>query len=368
MSWIYERLKWPVKKVLGKFNLTITRLTPPSAAPALLQAAIPVEPVSPAPFTVPANLDTLALLVRRMAESGEGTDACLDLDCLPMLVHYYSPVPDIKDLHKREIWTKVADLTGIDFNVENQLAFLAEVGAQYGRECDWPLDKTANKYQFFVNNNSFNFGCAASLHTIIRHFRPKRIIEIGSGNSSRVISAAVSENRKSTPDHFLEYTIVDPYPDEAALFGLPNLTHIKKDRVELLDPSFFNQLEENDLLFIDSGHSVKIGGDVNYLILQILPRLAHGVVIHFHDIPLPYEYPEVYYTNPAFRMFWTESYLLQAFLSFNSDFEILLGMAYLMVNHLDVFSNAFPMFDPKIHEASAGSFWIRRKASGLQKN
>jgi len=312
----------------------------------------------------PTNLSDLAPYVLRMAQTGEGTDACLELGCLPVPVHYYSPIPDIFDLEKRNIWGKVSNLSGLDFNLEKMGDFLLELGKKYGRECDWPIEKTSNKYQFFLNNNSFNYGCAASLHCMVRHFNPKRIIEIGSGNSSRVISAALTQNRNETPDQFSEYIIVDPYPDEEALSGLPNLTRIEKERVELLDHSFFNILEENDILFIDSSHSVKIGGDVNFLVLDVLPGLATGVVIQFHDITMPYEYPKVYYTNPSFRMFWTENYLLQAFLAHNKSFVILLGMAYYMINNLEKFSEAFPMFDPTIQEISASSFWLQKKVMG----
>ena len=313
-------------------------------------------------INAPVILADLAPYVKQMAQTGEGTDACLKLGCLPVLVHFYSPIPDIYDLIQRDIWNKVSDLAGINFDTEKQVKLLLELGKEFGKECDWPLEKTSDPYQFYLNNNCFSYGCAASLHCMIRQNQPSRIIEIGSGNSSRVISAALTQNKKVTPNHFAEYIIVDPYPDETALSGLPNLTRIEKERVELLPQSFFDQLKENDILFIDSSHSVKIGSDVNYLILEILPHLAAGVIIHFHDIPLPYEYPKVYSTSSTFRMFWTESYLLQAFLSFNNDFEILLGMAYLMQNNLDKFCEAFPCFNLNNNESSAGSFWIRRKS------
>lgn len=308
------------------------------------------------------DLKKLAPLVLKMAQTGEGTDACLELGCLPVLVNYYSPIPDIYDLEKRDIWSKVSEMAGLNFNPEQQIKFLLELGEKFGKECDWPLDKTSDRYQFYLHNNCFNFGCAASLHCMVRNYRPKRVIEIGSGNSSLIISAALTYNHASDPNQTTEYTIVDPYPNEEIINdGLPNITKIKKERVELLDPSFFNQLQENDILFIDSSHSVKIGSDVNYLILQVLPILAPGVVVHFHDITMPHEYPKLYSISPTFRMFWTETYLLQAFLAFNSSFDIELGMCYLTNYHLEDYKKAFPFFDAKIHEAVASSFWIRRK-------
>ncbi len=301
----------------------------------------------------------LALLIRYMAFTGEGTDACLREECLPMSVHFYSPVPDIQDLEQRRIWDLRSNLEGINFNLEGQLKFLKKIGSEYGGECRWPPEPTKNSLQFYAENGSFSYGCAAGTHCIIRHFRPKRVIEIGSGNSSLIISAALSVNAKSSPR--ADYTIIDPYPGEIVEKSLPFLTRLTKQRVQTLKPGFFDCLKENDILFIDSGHTVRIGGDVNYLILDVLPRLAKGVLIHFHDIPLPFEYPKAYATNPRFRMFWTEAYLLQAFLSFNDQFEVLMAMNNLMTEHIDAFSIAFPAYDPKKYPSVSGSFWIRRK-------
>lgn len=122
----------------------------------------------------------------------------------------------------------------------------------------------------------------------------------------------------------------------------------------------FETLGQNDILFIDSGHTVRTGSDVNFLYLDVLPRLAQGVIVHIHDIGLPSEYPKVYFTNPTFRVFWTEAYLLQAFLSLNPHYEIMLAMNYLTADHWDEFCKAFEHFNPDVHKATSGSFWIRR--------
>ena len=158
-----------------------------------------------------------------------------------------------------------------------------------------------------------------------------------------------------------EYIIVDPYPGSIVENNLPGVTQLVKQRCELLDIDFFKQLGKNDILFIDSSHMARIGSDVNYLILEVLPNLASGVIIHFHDINLPFEYPKAYATNPRFRMFWTEAYLLQAFLCLNTKFEILLAMSYLTAEKGEVLHNSFPLYDPDKHILTSGSFWIRRK-------
>jgi len=302
----------------------------------------------------------LAPVIAYMAKTGVGTDRCLRWGALPLPVHFYSPIPDLRDLEERRIWDQQSALAGLDFHPEAQIEFLSGLGKQFGAECNWPSDPQANPSQFYTENGTFSYGCAAISHCILRHFKPRHVIEIGSGNSSLVISKALSLNAEDSAEA-IEYSVLDPYPRSIIENGLSGVTQIIKEPVERMETGFFDRLCKNDVLFIDSGHTVRIGGDVNYLILDVLPRLASGVIVHFHDIGLPYEYPKVYSTNPKFRVFWTEAYLLQAFLCFNSQFEILLAMSYLMTEHLDKFRAAFPLYDPVQHRASSGSFWIRRK-------
>jgi hypothetical protein len=293
-----------------------------------------------------------------MAESGEGTDECLKHGCLPMRVHFYSPVPDIDDLRRRQVWSKRSALAGLELQVEKQLALLSRLGREFGAECDWPFEDSGDYSQFFTNNSGFSFGCAAATHMLIREFKPRRVIEVGSGSSSRVIAAAIRANTRSGAPP-ADYTIIDPYPGPLVR-RIPGVTRVIPERVELMDLALFNDLGPGDILFVDSGHTVRIGGDVNFLILDVLPRLQSGALAHFHDIPLPFEYAEVYSTNPRFRVFWTESYLLQAFLSFNSSFEVLLAMNLLMSDHLETFRHALPAYDPTVHQYLSHSFWIRR--------
>jgi len=311
-------------------------------------------------FAIPVLSPLWVYFFKAIAYTGIGTDICLKHGYLPMMVHYYSPVPDLQDLEKRHVWDKKTNLTGIDFHPVKQIQLLQKLGTKYGDECNWPLLPTNEPLDFYTENNSFSFGCAAALHTIIRHYKPQKVIEIGSGNSSLIISSALIRNKADGKTG--EYIIIDPYPSTTIERGLPGLTQVIKERVELTDINRFDQLQENDVLFIDSGHTVRTGGDVNFLFLDVLPRLAPGVIVHIHDIGLPHEYPKVYFTNPSFRMFWTEAYLLQAFLSFNSQFEIMLAMNYLMTDRKKEFCEAFSHYDPSKQKAISGSFWIRRSS------
>jgi hypothetical protein len=110
------------------------------------------------------------------------------------------------------------------------------------------------------------------------------------------------------------------------------------------------------VLFIDSSHVVQVGGDVTHLFFQVLPRLAPGVVVHLHDIFLPREYPRAWVMEQ--HRFWTEQYLLQAFLRFNREFEILLSAGWLSAHHPEALAAAIPSWDAE--RSRPGSFWMRR--------
>ncbi len=302
----------------------------------------------------------LAVPIAWMARTGVGTSECLEHGSLPLPVHFYSPVPDLDDLERRDVWARRSELPGVRFAPEAQAAYLRKVGERYGRECAWPAESAGDPRVFFTENGQFGFGCAAALHCIVRERTPRHVVEIGSGNSSLVLLAALELNaREGSPAS--GYTVVDPSPSPLLGGGRSGPTEVLAKRAELLEPEFFDRLERDDVLFIDSGHTVRIGGDVNFLILDVLPRLNPGVIVHFHDIGLPYEYPKTYATNPRFRSLWTEAYLLQAFLACNQDFDVLLALSYLMTDRASDFRAAFPHYDPARHRTGSGSFWITRR-------
>jgi hypothetical protein len=308
----------------------------------------------------PIFFKPLTKIFRNTAVTGRGSNLCLKHGFLPVPVNFHSPIPDIGDLEERNIWNVRNALVGVDFREDEQIALLHELGANYSEECKWPLLPTDNPFDFYVQNQSFSYGCAASTHCMIRNSKPNLVVEIGSGMSSRVITNALLVNQ--TEDNYSgKHVIVDPYPDDVIKNRSSRSLELIESRVELLDPTWFDQLKAEDILFIDSGHCVRIGGDVNYLFLDVLPRLNPGVIVHIHDIGLPYEYPRTYAINESFRQFWTEQYLLQSFLCFNSEFEILLALNYLMTDHAVLFRELFPAYDPENHSFVSGSFWIRRK-------
>jgi hypothetical protein len=194
---------------------------------------------------------------------------------------------------------------------------------------------------------------------MVRQFQPRLIIEIGSGLSSLLLAQAAARNGSSS------LTCVEPFPREFLRKGFPGLQSLIEKKVQDINLEFFSQLESGDMLFIDSSHTVKIGGDVNYLFLEVLPRLKPGVIVHVHDIFLPFEYRRDWVMD-QFR-FWSEQYLLQAFLSFNSEFEVLMANRYLAHRYPEDIEAAFPILEslkalrPNSVRWYGGSFWIRRK-------
>jgi predicted O-methyltransferase YrrM len=184
---------------------------------------------------------------------------------------------------------------------------------------------------------------------MVRHFQPRSIVEIGSGFSSLILGEALTKNNEPN------LVCIDPSPQDFLRHNFPGLASLIEKRVQDVDFDFFSQLNSNDILFIDSSHAVKIGGDVNYLFLEVLPRLKPGVIVHIHDIFLPFEYRRDWVME-QFR-FWTEQYLLQGFLMFNSEFEVLMANSYLNHYHQEDLKASFPT----LSSWRGGSFWMRRR-------
>jgi hypothetical protein len=193
---------------------------------------------------------------------------------------------------------------------------------------------------------------------MVRHSKPKRIVEVGSGFSTYITAAALLAN--AAEGHPAEFLAIDPSPNDVLRQGIPGLTGLRSERVESLPPGFADDLVENDILFIDSSHVVRIDSDVRFLLLEVLPRLKPGVLVHFHDIFLPADYPREWVVNE--QRFWSEQYLLHALLLYSRAFEVVWAASYMHMAHPEALQQVFPAYD----RASTwpGSFWIRRTGRG----
>jgi hypothetical protein len=269
--------------------------------------------------------------------------------------HFSSPIPDTRTL-KDDLWTKLSELVGIDINEEGQVSLLSQFSSQFKEEYEsLPRNKTSIPFQYYVNNGRFESVDGEILYCMVRHFKPKRILEIGAGNSTYLSAQAILRNKKDG-NHNCELIAVDPYPNDVLKAGFPGLHKLMPAKIQDIPLSEFNQLRENDILFIDSSHALKIGSDVQYEYLEILPRLNNGVIVHAHNIYLPSEYSKEQILE--MHIFWTEQYLLQAFLSFNDSFEVLWAGCYMHLKHPDKLEANFSSY--KRDGRWPSSFWIRR--------
>lgn len=259
--------------------------------------------------------------------------------------HFYCPIPDTRELEK--VYPNRKETPGIDYRPEFQLRLLSEKLSQFSAEYNsFPISSTEEN-QFYLDNDAFGGVDPHVYYSMIRCFQPRLIIEIGSGYST-LLGVQASQANGTTQLRF-----VDPWPRKFIAKGAISAEHIRL-RVEELEHGFFQELQENDILFIDSSHVIRTGGDVTYLFLQVLPRLASGVIVHVHDVYLPFDYPKKLVVEQ--HMFWTEQYLLQAYLIENRNAEVMFGSNYMAHEYPEALKASFP----RALWWGGGSFWIRK--------
>ena len=272
----------------------------------------------------------------------------------PVRDHYYEPLFDPRHLHRRLDAPRA--LPGIRMDDQEQLDLLAQfhfqdelraIPMQPGGEADFGYD-----------NPNFRAGDAEFLYCMVRHFRPSRVVEIGSGMSTLMARSAIEMNRREDAGYRCEHVCVEPY-EMAWLDRLNGLT-VVRDRVETMPRTLFEALAANDILFIDSSHVIRPQGDVLTEYLDILPRLAPGVFIHVHDIFTPRDYPAVWLIDQV--RLWNEQYLLEAFMSHNHAFRVVAALNHLRHAHPDALAAALPVFGANPEGYEPGSFWMQRVA------
>jgi predicted O-methyltransferase YrrM len=256
--------------------------------------------------------------------------------------NYYSPIPDL-DALPAGVFDRRSELRGIHFDLDEQVAWIEQNLAAAMREFAPPDE--------LVDNASYGRVGADLLHGVVRGLKPRRIVELGSGYSTLIMAAAVERNRADGVE--TELRTFDPYPSVARA-GLPGLASLAAVRAQDVPADVFASLEAGDVLFVDTTHTVKLDSDVNRIVLDVLPALAPGVIVHVHDIFLPYEYPRQWPEESGFH--WAEQYLLQAFLAGNRGFEVLAGTFALCRDRPDAMARLAPTWRPG---AEASAFWIR---------
>jgi hypothetical protein len=274
--------------------------------------------------------------------------------------HFYSPIPDFSELDRLSqiVFDRTAThIPGVNLDVESQLALTAAFVAYYG-DIPFPHRKDAD-HRYYFDNPYFSYGDAVVLYSLMRHLRPRRIVEVGSGFSS---AAMLDVSDRFMPG--IEFTFIEPYPDR--LFGLLDAQDRQRCRilrlpVQQVQESVFDALQENDILFVDSSHVVKAHSDVVHIVFKLLPALNKGVVVHFHDILWPFEYPQSWFEQGRA---WNETYLLRGFLQYNSCFRILYFNSMMESHFGALLQRELPL---TLHTPSAPltpgntSLWLRKE-------
>lgn len=267
--------------------------------------------------------------------------------------HFYSPIPSMQDIETLDINEDKTHINGIDINTNSQIQLLEKFKCYYS---DLLYGKTPSTHTLRYNysNPYFGEGDAIILYCMLRHFEPKRVIEIGSGYSSALML--------DTNEYFfsgsIDLTFIDPYPKRLLkLLSKEDISnnHIIQQNVQKTNLDNYLSLVENDILFVDSSHVIKAGSDVCHIIFNILPKLHKGVLIHFHDILWPFEYPKNWLKQ---GIAWNEAYALRAFLQHNTHYEILYFNDFISSQHKHLLQTNLP----ECCKNPGGSLWLRKIA------
>lgn len=267
--------------------------------------------------------------------------------------HFYSSVVSLDDIRKKQDQIWPSDLPqiipGINLRGKEQLELLSELSKFY---MELPFPENKNKeFRYFLNNPYFSYGDGLILYFMMRHYEPKKIIEIGSGFSSALML--------DTNEHFfdgeIELIFVEPYPETRLL----HLIKKERENVQLfgeeiqgISLNIFKTLEPGDILFVDSSHIIKTGSDVQFILTKILPVLEKGVLIHIHDIHFPFEYPKDWVLD---GFGWNEVYYIQAFLMYNEGFKIIMFNDYLSKVNPEALASM-----PLMGKATGSSLWLEK--------
>jgi predicted O-methyltransferase YrrM len=267
--------------------------------------------------------------------------------------HFYSPVvePGSIVIREAEIWGKKGPdtLSGIDLRTEEQLNLISQF-IQYYPELPYSQEKDP-LVRYYFDNDYYTHNEAVVLYSIMRHVKPKKIVEIGSGFTS----AIMLDTNQRFFDNKISLCFIDPYPER--LLGLMDeKDHISckviAQEVQSVPLGIYRELEAGDILFVDSSHVAKTGSDLNHILFEILPVLQPGVLIHFHDIFYPFEYPKEWVMQGRN---WNENYFIRAFLMHNHTYRIRLYSDYIFTHHRDAF---IPM--PLAHGVRGSSLWLEK--------
>ena len=267
----------------------------------LILNLLPIADILLTPFVYPA-----AWLLKNIRKAGvhrlpHCKNALINVGVFPIRNHYYEPQFDNRNPNPPFFQDR--NLQGINWNISGQMELLEKF--IYSEELADIPQKKPKTLKFYLNNDAFESGDAEYWYQIIRTIKPKRIFEVGSGNSTLMAINAISKNQDDDTSYKCEHICIEPY--EMPWLEETGVSVIRK-KIEEVELSFFSQLQENDILFIDSSHIIRPQGDVLFEYLELLPSLKKGVIVHVHDIFSPKNYPEQWLQEEV--KFWNENLML----------------------------------------------------------
>ena len=267
--------------------------------------------------------------------------------------HFYSPIVNVQEIQERIKTIDNPDqLPAIRISRDEHISLWRNL-LPYLREIPFP-DNAAEGFRYYFNNPAFSYGDGSILYAMLRHFKPKQLVEIGSGYSSACAFDTIERYLGGN----VEVSFVEPYP-ELLLRLLGDKTakcvDIHTCEVQKVELELFTSLNAGDVLFIDSTHVVKTGSDVCHEMFEVLPALKPGVLIHFHDIFWPFEYGAEWVLKE--NRSWNEIYGLRAFLMYNEAFEVVFFNDYFARKCREIIQSDYPA----MLKNSGGSIWLRKK-------
>jgi hypothetical protein len=215
-----------------------------------------------------------------------------------------------------------------------------------------PVKNTQNDAEPYWNNGYLPGLDIVALYGFIALLKPKNYIEIGSGNSTMVARKSIRENQCLT-----KIVSIDPYP-RASIDQLAD-TVIREPLENMKDYSFIDTLNENDILFIDNSHRCLPNSDVTVCFLELIPRLKKGVIVHIHDIYIPYDYPQFMCDR-----FYSEQYVLATMLLSAPEKYQTIMPNYFVSEDAELKKILEPIWDsPNLKgvERHGGSYWFKVK-------
>lgn len=313
-----------------------------------LRRALPLIDLLALPALYPAALFLKLLRRTGFARLPRCRAALVRVGLFPIRNHYYEPQFDFRA--ELPDTRPARALPGVDWNVPAQLALLEEL--RRGHELANTPTGPQGALSFHFGNGAFESGDAELLYQLIRHLRPRRVFEVGSGSSTLMAARAIAANGADDPAYGCRHVCIEPY-EQPWLEQLG--VEVIRRKVEVLGTAFFAELDHDDLLFIDSSHVIRPYGDVLFELLELLPTLRKGVVVHIHDIFSPRNYPSSWIEDEV--RLWNEQYILEAFLTHNKDWSVMAAVNHLHHHHFDRLKQVAPFLTP---EREPGSFYLRK--------